>query len=176
MTWWGPHKGWSMWFNRCTAKNLTYSWHPEKPAETQVCLRELWDRCCMAVVSSCYRNACQVPQRAQPRPCLPASNVGTQETAGDVPEEGGGDDAQVIMAPLTSRGWYTCWLMAHTEGSKRSMRANPKKCRSPDWDRNLTWLKPESLVIVNQNVTVNTFPALYTPPVTPWEWAAKEAV
>ncbi len=35
-------------------------------------------------------------------------------------------------------------------------------------------MKLESLVIVNQNVTVNTFPGLYTPPVTPWEWAAKE--
>ncbi len=35
-------------------------------------------------------------------------------------------------------------------------------------------MKSESLVIVNQNVTVNTFPALYTPPVTPWEWVAKE--
>ncbi len=35
-------------------------------------------------------------------------------------------------------------------------------------------MKLESLVIVNQNVTVNTSRALYTPPVTPWEWAAKE--
>ncbi len=26
----------------------------------------------------------------------------------------------------------------------------------------------------DQNATVNTFPALYTPPVTPWEWVAKE--
>ena len=35
-------------------------------------------------------------------------------------------------------------------------------------------MKSESLVIANQNVAVNTFPALYTPPVTPWEWVAKE--
>ncbi len=35
-------------------------------------------------------------------------------------------------------------------------------------------MKSESLVIANQNVAVNTFPGLYTPPVTPWEWVAKE--
>ena len=35
-------------------------------------------------------------------------------------------------------------------------------------------MKSESLVIVDQNATVNTFRALYTPPVTPWEWAAPE--
>ena len=30
-------------------------------------------------------------------------------------------------------------------------------------------MKQESLVIVDQNATVNTFPVLYTPPVTPWK-------
>ena len=30
-------------------------------------------------------------------------------------------------------------------------------------------MKLESLVIANQHVAVNTFPVLYTPPVTPWE-------
>ncbi len=35
-------------------------------------------------------------------------------------------------------------------------------------------MKLESLVIVNQNVTVNTFPGLVHTAVTPWEWAAKE--
>ena len=30
-------------------------------------------------------------------------------------------------------------------------------------------MKLESLVIANQNVAVNTFRVLYTPPVTPWE-------
>ncbi len=35
-------------------------------------------------------------------------------------------------------------------------------------------MKSESLVIVDQNATVNTFPGLYTPPVTPWELAAPE--
>ena len=30
-------------------------------------------------------------------------------------------------------------------------------------------MKQESLVIVDQNATVNTFRVLYTPPVTPWK-------
>ncbi len=36
-------------------------------------------------------------------------------------------------------------------------------------------MKSESLVIADQNAAVNTFPGLvHTPPVTPWELAAKE--
>ncbi len=35
-------------------------------------------------------------------------------------------------------------------------------------------MKSESLVIANQNVAVNTFPGLVTPPVTPWEWVVPE--
>ena len=35
-------------------------------------------------------------------------------------------------------------------------------------------MKLESLVIVNQNVTVNTFPGLVHTPVTPWESVTPE--
>ena len=35
-------------------------------------------------------------------------------------------------------------------------------------------MKLESLVIADQNAAVNTFPALYTPPVTPWELTQPE--
>ena len=35
-------------------------------------------------------------------------------------------------------------------------------------------MKLELLVIANQHVAVNTFPGLYTPPVTPWELGAPE--
>ena len=35
-------------------------------------------------------------------------------------------------------------------------------------------MKSESLVIADQNAAVNTFRALYTPPVTPWEFVAPE--
>ena len=36
-------------------------------------------------------------------------------------------------------------------------------------------MKLESLVIVDQHATVNTFPVLYTPPVTPREFVTPEA-
>ena len=35
-------------------------------------------------------------------------------------------------------------------------------------------MKPESLVIADQHAAVNTFPALYTPPVTPREFVTPE--
>ena len=35
-------------------------------------------------------------------------------------------------------------------------------------------MKSELLVIADQHAAVNTFPALYTPPVTPWELIAPE--
>ncbi len=35
-------------------------------------------------------------------------------------------------------------------------------------------MKLESLVIADQHAAVNTFPGLYTPPVTPWELALPE--
>ena len=47
-----------------------------------------------------------------------------------------------------------------------------KADRSPDRSLQLDCVKSESLVIVDQHVTVNTFPVLYTPPVTPWEWGS----
>ncbi len=37
-------------------------------------------------------------------------------------------------------------------------------------------MKAESLVIVDQHATVNTFPGLVPPPVTPWELTTPEAV
>ncbi len=70
---------------------------------------------------------------------------------------------------------YTRATMAYTKRSDLARASGPHKvCRSPDWSLQLDSMKSESLVIVDQNATVNTFPALYTPPVTPWEWVAKE--
>ena len=37
-------------------------------------------------------------------------------------------------------------------------------------------MKLELLVIADQHAAVNTFPGLYTPPVTPWEWVSPEVV
>ena len=49
-----------------------------------------------------------------------------------------------------------------------------KADRSPDRSLQLDCVKSESLVIADQNAAVNTFRALYTPPVTPWEFVAPE--
>ena len=53
--------------------------------------------------------------------------------------------------------------MAHTEGSKLAIVSESQKVRrSPDWSLQLDSMKSESLVIVDQNATVNTFPGLVT--------------
>ncbi len=70
---------------------------------------------------------------------------------------------------------YTRATMAGTEGCEAAMWSQSQKTgRSPDCSLQLDCMKSESLVIANQNVAVNTFPALYTPPVTPWESVAPE--
>ncbi len=51
--------------------------------------------------------------------------------------------------------------MAHTEGGETAMSSESQKVRrSPDWSLQLDSMKSESLVIVDQNATVNTFPGL----------------
>ena len=51
--------------------------------------------------------------------------------------------------------------MDGTKGCKPAKVSGPLKAiRSPDWSLQLDSMKSESLVIVNQNVTVNTFPGL----------------
>ncbi len=56
---------------------------------------------------------------------------------------------------------YTRATMAHTKGSELAIVSESQKVRrSPDRSLQLDSVKSESLVIVNQNVTVNTFPGL----------------
>lgn len=56
---------------------------------------------------------------------------------------------------------YTRATMARTMGSKHaSVSGSQKARRSPDWSLQLDSMKSESLVIVDQNATVNTFPGL----------------
>ncbi len=51
--------------------------------------------------------------------------------------------------------------MAHTKSGERANVSEPHKVRrSPDWSLQLDSMKSESLVIVDQNATVNTFPGL----------------
>ena len=56
---------------------------------------------------------------------------------------------------------YTRATMAVTVGCKGATRSkSPKTNPSSDWSLQLDSMKQESLVIVDQNATVNTFPGL----------------
>ena len=56
---------------------------------------------------------------------------------------------------------YTRATMAVTKGSGPVKVSKPQKSRlSSDCSLQLDYMKPESLVIANQNVAVNTFPGL----------------
>ncbi len=71
---------------------------------------------------------------------------------------------------------YTRATMDNTKGSEtvRSSKSH-KVVLSSDCSLQLDYMKLESLVIVDQHATVNTFPGLYTPPVTPREFVTPEA-
>ncbi len=70
---------------------------------------------------------------------------------------------------------YTRATMASTKGCQAARWSQSRKTgRSPDWSLQLDSMKSESLVIVDQNATVNTFPGLVHTAVTPWEWVAPE--
>ncbi|NMW50174.1 hypothetical protein HKQ48_00045 [Bacteroides vulgatus] len=56
---------------------------------------------------------------------------------------------------------YTRATMVYTKRSNSVRISKPHKVhRSPDWSLQLDSTKSESLVIVDQNATVNTFPGL----------------
>ena len=56
---------------------------------------------------------------------------------------------------------YTRATMDNTEGSKTAKSSKSQKVvLSSDWSLQLDSMKLESLVIVDQNATVNTFPGL----------------
>ena len=56
---------------------------------------------------------------------------------------------------------YTRTTMAGTKGSHLAIRSQSHKAGlSPDWSLQLDSMKLESLVIVDQNATVNTFSGL----------------
>ena len=57
----------------------------------------------------------------------------------------------------------------------REVERTPKSSLSSDCRLQPAYMKSESLVIADQNAAVNTFRALYTPPVTPWESVTPEA-
>ena len=103
---------------------------------------------------------CWVKSRNErnPRLQLPSGLAGHSEgTAGDKPEEGG-DDVKSSW-PLRA-GLHTCY----NGGDNGTLRGNPsqisKSRLSSDWALQLEPMKLESLVIVDQHATVNTFPGL----------------
>ena len=56
---------------------------------------------------------------------------------------------------------YTRNTMVHTKGSEPAKGSKSQKMHlSPDWSLQLDSMKLESLVIVDQHATVNTFPGL----------------
>ena len=60
--------------------------------------------------------------------------------------------------------------MAVNRGKQyREVEQNPKNGPSSDCRLQPAYMKLELLVIADQHAAVNTFPGLYTPPVTPWE-------
>ena len=101
---------------------------------------------------------CWVKSRNErnPYPLLPREGV-SEETAGDELEEGG-DDVKSSW-PLCP-GQHTCYNGEYRGERDREVEPIPKIRRS--WDRSLQLdsVNVESLVIVDQHATVNTFPGL----------------
>ena len=89
---------------------------------------------------------------------LPASYVGDSwGTAGDKPEEGG-DDVKSSW-PLWA-GLHTCYNGGYRGPRPREGKRILKIRLSTDCSLQLESMKLESLVIVDQHATVNTFPGL----------------
>ena len=89
---------------------------------------------------------------------LPSGYAGDScETAGDKPEEGG-DDVKSSW-PLRV-GLETCYNGYDNGQPLREEALIPKHTLSSDCTLQLECMKLESLVIVHQHVTVNTFPGL----------------
>ena len=113
-----------------------------------------------AWLSSARVVRCWVKSRNERNPHLqlPSGHAGhSAETAGDKPEEGG-DDVKSSW-PLWA-GLHTCY-----NGGDRGMRRGDpwpisKSRLSSDCSLQLESMKSESLVIVDQRATVNTFPGL----------------
>ena len=72
--------------------------------------------------------------------------------------EEGGDDVKSVW-PLRP-GLHTCYNARYNGKRNREMKQIPKAGPSSDWSLQLDSMKSESLVIVDQHATVNTFPGL----------------
>ena len=113
-----------------------------------------------AWLSSARVVRCWVKSRNErnPRLQLPSGLAGHSEgTAGDKPEEGG-DDVKSSW-PLRG-GLHTCYNGDYRGLQPCEGELIPKSRLSSDWALQLEPMKLESLVIVDQHATVNTFPGL----------------
>jgi hypothetical protein len=103
---------------------------------------------------------CWVKSRNERNPHLqlPTGKAGnSEETAGDKPEEGG-DDVKSSW-PLWA-GLHTCYNGGDKGTQEGDLERIPKSHLSSDCTLQLEYMKLESLVIVDQHATVNTFPGL----------------
>ena len=72
--------------------------------------------------------------------------------------------------------WATRATMDNTKGGETARSSKSHKVvLSSDCSLQLDYMKLESLVIVDQHATVNTFPGLVHTPVTPREFVTPEA-
>ena len=113
-----------------------------------------------AWLSSARVVRCWVKSRNERNPHLqlPSGYAGhSGETAGDKPEEGG-DDVKSSW-PLWA-GLHTCYNGGDNGQRACEGKRIPKSRLSSDCTLQLECMKSESLVIVDQHATVNTFPGL----------------
>ncbi len=119
------------------------------------------DRCRGAAwLSSARVVRCWVKSRNERNPysLLPTDYAGhSGGTAGDKPEEGGDD---VKSARPLCPGLHTSTMAGTMSSDTARWSKSQKTGLSSDWSLQLDSMKLESLVIVNQLVTVNTFPGL----------------
>ena len=71
-------------------------------------------------------------------------------------------------------GYKRATMAATKRGETVKLSGSQKSRPSSDCGLQPAHMKLELLVIADQHAAVNTFPALYTPPVTPWELGAPE--
>jgi hypothetical protein len=156
----GPHKRWSMWFNSKQREEpyqgLTWS----RRYERSYFILRYTAHTGAAWLSSARVVRCWVKSRNErnPRPQLTADNAGPSgETAEDNSEEG--EDDVKSSWPLRP-GLHTCYNGRYRGSQCRKVELIPKAGLSSDCSLQLDCMKLESLVIVGQHTTVNTFPGL----------------
>jgi hypothetical protein len=113
-----------------------------------------------AWLSSARVVRCWVKSRNERNPhlqLLTGNAEDSGETAGDKPEEGG-DDVKSSW-PLWA-GLHTCYNGSDKGKQNCKVERIPKSYLSSDCPLQLEGMKLESLVIVDQHATVNTFPGL----------------